>query len=130
MKGDEIPGHVVNLQTDDAHRERPDNSRAFAPARPLWRPVLRETAQRSGPECLQGGGRGFEPLSAHNRYPIRDSADPVEPAPRATAPRALPLRSSLAELNRRAVTRPRGDSGYTMICSKRRRGRDCRGAAA
>jgi len=28
------------------------------------------------------------------------------PAPGATAPRALPLRSSLAELNRRAVTRP------------------------
>jgi len=52
-------GHVAARATD--------NSRGFARGIPLSSLAFRELAQRSELECLQGGGRGFEPLSAHER---------------------------------------------------------------
>ena len=56
------------LDEGELSSQRPHNSRRFADGVLLLVLVLREVAQRSGQECLQGGCRGFKSLSAHESY--------------------------------------------------------------
>jgi hypothetical protein len=57
-----IVGHYL---TFDRRATTVDNSRRSARGILLLFLLLGELAQRSGLECLQGGSRGFESLSAH-----------------------------------------------------------------
>ena len=56
---------VISCSRRGGSSTRPDNSRSFARVGLFWMAGFREVAQRSALECLQGGGRGFESLSAH-----------------------------------------------------------------
>jgi hypothetical protein len=59
------PRTTASLFQQNPRFETPHNSRGSAYVDSLPVVVCRQVAQRSALECLQGGGRGFESLSAH-----------------------------------------------------------------
>jgi hypothetical protein len=103
-----IVGHYL---TFDRRATTVDNSRRSARGILLLFLLLGELAQRSGLECLQGGGRGFEPLSAHNRHVVTVARALCVRSDPHSVRRADNSRSSRSGCRARLVSIEGGDAG-------------------